>query len=96
MPALAEILATAPRNRAPRIADLPTCPVCVDTMIAAEASVLNAGEEFVSYLWACETCGCGFVTRHMISPLAARDRANSARRKIASRPALAQFGATRL
>ena len=64
MPALAELLAAPPRNSAPRIAELPTCPVCVDTMIAAEASAFDADDQFVSYLWACETCGYGFVTRH--------------------------------
>ncbi|RIK98175.1 MAG: hypothetical protein DCC74_05360 [Proteobacteria bacterium] len=64
MPALAELLAAQPRNGAPRIAELPTCPVCVDTMIAAEASAFDADDQFVSYLWACETCGYGFVTRH--------------------------------
>ncbi len=64
MPALAEFLAAPPRNGAPRIAELPTCPVCVDTMIAAEASAFDADDQFVSYLWACETCGYGFVTRH--------------------------------
>mgnify|MGYP001174274926 FL=1 len=64
MSALAELLAAQPRNGAPRIAELPTCPVCVDTMIAAEASAFDADDQFVSYLWACETCGYGFVTRH--------------------------------
>ena len=47
---------------APRERDLPTCPICLDTMIAAEASVLE--ESGLSYLWNCETCGCGFVTKH--------------------------------
>jgi hypothetical protein len=42
--------------------DLPTCPICLDSMIAAEASVLD--ESGLSYLWNCETCGCGFVTKH--------------------------------
>jgi hypothetical protein len=67
MPALAELLAAEPRSYAPRIAELPTCPVCVDTMIAAEASVFYVGDQFISYLWACETCGYGFVTKHAIS-----------------------------
>lgn len=66
MPALAEIFAAEPRKQVPRIADLPTCPVCVDTMIAAEASVFDTDDQFISYLWTCETCGCGFVTRHRV------------------------------
>ncbi len=47
---------------APRECNLPTCPICLDTMIAAEASAFD--ETGVSYLWNCETCGCGFVTKH--------------------------------
>jgi len=47
---------------APRERNMPTCPVCFDSMIAAEASAFD--ETGVSYLWNCETCGCGFVTRH--------------------------------
>lgn len=66
MPALAEILSAKMRDAAPRTADLPTCPVCVDTMVAAEASAFCADDGFVSYLWACETCGYGFVTRHVL------------------------------
>ncbi len=46
--------------------ELPTCPVCVDTMVAAEASVFYVENEFVGYLWACETCGYGFVTKHAL------------------------------
>ena len=68
MPAAAEIFAAIPRTAAPRTGDLPTCPVCVDTMIAAEASVFDASDHFVSYLWVCETCGYGFVTRHAFEP----------------------------
>jgi hypothetical protein len=47
---------------APRERNLPTCPICLDTMIAAEASAFD--ETGVSYLWNCEICGCGFVTKH--------------------------------
>lgn len=47
---------------APRERNLPTCPICLDTMIAAEASAFD--ETGVSYLWNCETCGCSFVTKH--------------------------------
>ena len=35
-------------------------------MIAAEASTVSESE--VSYLWSCETCGYGFVTKHAIKP----------------------------
>jgi ribosomal protein L37AE/L43A len=66
MPAVAE---TLPRNvsrrPAPRERDLPTCPVCADSMVAAEASVFVA-ESSISYIWSCDTCGYGFVTKHTI------------------------------
>jgi C4-type Zn-finger protein len=68
MPACAEILPTDTQRNAVRVA-FPTCPVCADTMIAAEASVFHPNDEFVSHLWACETCGYGFVTRHAFARL---------------------------
>jgi hypothetical protein len=63
MPAVAEVMSSNVPRSAPRGRDLPTCAVCSDTMIAAEASAF-VSEEMVSYLWTCETCGYGFVTRH--------------------------------
>ena len=45
--------------------DLPSCPVCADTMVAAEASVLLPDER-VGHLWSCDTCGYGFVTRAQV------------------------------
>ena len=44
----------------------PVCKICSDTMVAAEASALSEME--VSYLWSCDTCGYGFVTKHAIKP----------------------------
>ncbi len=38
MPAIAEVLPTVASRPDPRGCDLPTCPVCADTMVAAEAS----------------------------------------------------------
>jgi hypothetical protein len=53
----------------PRGCDLPTCPVCADTMVAAEASAyLN--DHVISYLWTCDTCGYGFVTKHSVKRFA--------------------------
>jgi hypothetical protein len=49
----------------PRISDSKSCPVCADSLFAAESSAFGKEGE-VSYLWTCETCGCGFVTRHEI------------------------------
>ncbi|UGV26783.1 hypothetical protein E0H22_14495 [Rhodopseudomonas boonkerdii] len=49
----------------PRGVDLPTCPVCADSMIAAESSAFLA-DNVVSYLWTCDTCGYGFVTNHTV------------------------------
>ena len=62
MSAIAEILSTAAPHPAPRGSDLPTCPVCADSMVAAEASAYL--RQFISYLWTCDTCGYGFVTKH--------------------------------
>ena len=67
MPALSPSVAELePLSPTPRERELPTCPICFDTMIAAEASVLD--ESGLSYLWNCETCGCGFVTKHEAKP----------------------------
>jgi hypothetical protein len=66
MTAIAEVLLTTLVNNSdPRVCDLPTCPVCADSMVAAEASAYLA-DDVVSYLWSCETCGYGFVTKHAI------------------------------
>jgi hypothetical protein len=69
MPALAEVLSTRMPHHAPRGSELPTCPVCADSMVAAEASALVA-ENLVTYLWSCDTCGYGFVTRHTFKAVA--------------------------
>jgi hypothetical protein len=66
MAAIAEVLSTAARHRDPRGCDLPTCPVCADSMVAAEASAYLP-ENLVSYLWTCDNCGYGFVTKHTLS-----------------------------
>jgi hypothetical protein len=69
MPAIAEILSTVAYKPDPRGCDLPTCPVCADTMVAAEASAyLN--DHVISYLWTCDTCGYGFVTKHSVKRFA--------------------------
>jgi hypothetical protein len=66
MTAIAEVLSsTLVHSPDPRVCDLPTCPVCADSMVAAEASAYVA-DDVVSYLWSCETCGYGFVTKHAI------------------------------
>jgi hypothetical protein len=69
MPALAEILSTVAPHGDPRVCDLPTCPVCADSMVAAEASAF-VSDNVVSYLWTCDTCGYGFVTKHSLRRLA--------------------------
>ena len=63
MPAVAEIFSTKLPHAAPRGGDLRTCPVCADSMVAAEASAFLS-ENVVSCLWTCDTCGYGFVTEH--------------------------------
>jgi hypothetical protein len=69
MPALAEILSTVASRPDPRGSDLPTCPVCADSMVAAEASAY-LHDNMISYLWTCDTCGYGFVTKHSVKPIA--------------------------
>ena len=56
----ARILSPAARRN-----DFPCCPVCADTMIAAEASALLPDER-ISHLWTCDTCGYGFVTKFIL------------------------------
>ena len=63
MPAVAEILSTVTSLSDPRGSELPTCPVCADSMVAAEASAYLS-DNLISYLWTCDTCGYGFVTKH--------------------------------
>jgi hypothetical protein len=69
MPAVAEVpstVASYPDPRPdPRGCDLPTCPVCADSMVAAEASAYVC-DNVISYLWTCDTCGYGFVTKHAL------------------------------
>jgi hypothetical protein len=68
MPALAEMLSTTAPLSDPRGSDLPTCPVCADSMVAAEASAYLS-DDLISYLWTCDTCGYGFVTKHSLRRL---------------------------
>ena len=50
MPAIAEVMPTGARSTDPRGCDLPTCPVCADSMVAAEASAYLT-DNVISYLW---------------------------------------------
>jgi len=63
MSAAAELMSTVAHSPEPRGSDLPTCPVCADSMVAAEASAYLT-DHVISYLWTCDTCGYGFVTKH--------------------------------
>ena len=65
MSAIAELLSSDTPRPAPRASDMPDCPICADSLVAAEGSAFSADGE-LSYLWSCETCGYGFVTRHAI------------------------------
>ena len=65
MPATAAIRSTAAFKPDPRGSDLPTCPVCADSMVAAEASAYF-NDHVISYLWTCDNCGYGFVTKHAV------------------------------
>jgi hypothetical protein len=66
MPAVAEVLSTIAPQPGPRGCELPTCPVCADSMVAAEASAY-VSDNVISYLWTCDTCGYGFVTKHALT-----------------------------
>jgi hypothetical protein len=68
MPALAEVLSTGVHPD-PRGCDLPVCAVCADSMVAAEASAYLS-DNAISYLWSCDTCGYGFVTKHSLKRFA--------------------------
>ena len=64
-------------------------------MVAAEASAY-LHDDVISYLWTCDTCGYGFVTKHSIkqrSPVTEAFRAVelSARSDIALRPSGARL-----
>jgi len=65
---VAELMSTVALRSDPRCSDLPTCPVCADSMVAAEASAY-VSEHVISYLWTCDTCGYGFVTKHSVQRL---------------------------
>lgn len=65
MSAVAEVPSTDTRSPDPRGCDLPACPVCADSMVAAEASAFLS-DNLISYLWTCDTCGYGFVTKHAL------------------------------
>jgi hypothetical protein len=69
MAADAEVLSTIAANSDPRGSDLPTCPVCADSMVAAESSAYLS-DNVISYLWTCDTCGYGFVTEHALQRFA--------------------------
>jgi hypothetical protein len=65
MPAVAEAMSATTVSSDPRGCALPTCPVCADSMVAAEASAY-VSDNVISYLWTCDTCGYGFVTKHAL------------------------------
>lgn len=69
MSAIAEVLSSDAPRPAPRASDKQACPICADSLVAAEGSAFSADGE-LSYLWSCETCGYGFVTRHAIKAYA--------------------------
>lgn len=54
-----------PRSVTTRARALPVCPICRDSVVAAEASALRA-DRYIQHLWTCETCGYGFVTEGRI------------------------------
>jgi C4-type Zn-finger protein len=64
-PALSGLLASRSKEftAAPRESDMPVCPVCADTLIAAEASSLLP-DNSIEYVWCCENCGYGFISKH--------------------------------
>ena len=63
MQALAQRQATVRRRSSSRQNVRPICSICADSMVAAEASAFLS-EDVITYLWTCDTCGYGFVTKH--------------------------------
>lgn len=63
MPAIAEPLSTKPSHSKMRSAGRPICKICSDSMMAAEASAFHS-DDVITYLWSCDNCGYGFVTKH--------------------------------
>ena len=60
----------------PRVRNMPLCSLCSNSMVAPEASALQADGD-VSYLWSCDSCGHGFVTHAailLVRPAADRPR----------------------
>lgn len=55
--------------REPKSNDSHSCPICADSIIAAETSFYRA-DGSITYVWSCETCGYGFVTTHHREPIA--------------------------
>lgn len=70
MPALAETLSTNPPRFRLRSGDRPICIICSDSMMAAEASAFLS-DDVITHLWACDTCGYGFVSKHKTAAPAA-------------------------
>ena len=90
MSAVAEVLSTVAPQPDPRGCDLPTCPVCADSMVAAEASAY-VSDNVISYLWTCDTCGYGFVTKHAVkSGSPATELSRLSRRDVARAPSPAR------
>lgn len=58
-------IAGAAKTRARRLS--PSCPICNDELLAPTASA-HVSERNVRHVWACETCGHGFVTSVRLPP----------------------------
>ena len=69
MPAVAEVLSTVASKPDPRGCDLPTCPVCADPWWPRKLPPI-CHDNVISYLWTCDTCGYGFVTKHSVKRFA--------------------------
>ncbi len=68
MTAIADTSVTSSHLLPPRTSNRLICQICGDSMIAAEASAYIS-EDIVSYLWSCENCGYGFVTKHSLKKI---------------------------
>ena len=69
MPAVAEVLSTVaptPRSARLRSADLPG----LRRFHGGCGSVRLPDDNVISYLWTCDTCGYGFVTKHSLKRFA--------------------------
>ena len=70
MAAVAEVMSTVASQPDPRGCDIPDLPGVCGLNGGGGSVCLSQRSRQLSYLWTCETCGYGFVTRHAMKKFA--------------------------